>query len=100
MSSVAVVSSPPVSSRPTALCGGQAGRRVPVRDIAAAKERREKWPMVTAYDAMTARVFDEAGIPVMLVGDSAAMVVYGYDSTLPVTVDDLLPLTAAVVRGS
>ncbi|KAB8181390.1 3-methyl-2-oxobutanoate hydroxymethyltransferase [Microbispora catharanthi] len=93
MSSVSVVSKP-------ALYGGAAGRRVTVRDIAAAKERHEKWPMVTAYDAMTARVFDEAGIPVMLVGDSAAMVVYGYDSTLPVTVDDLIPLTAAVVRGS
>lgn len=83
-----------------ALYGGKAGRRVTVRDIAAAKERGEKWPMVTAYDAMTARIFDEAGIPVLLVGDSAAMVVYGYDSTLPVTVDDLVPLTAAVVRGS
>jgi 3-methyl-2-oxobutanoate hydroxymethyltransferase len=83
-----------------ALYGGQSGRRVTVRDIAAAKERGEKWPMVTAYDAMTARVFDEAGIPVLLVGDSAAMVVYGYDSTLPVSVDDLMPLTAAVVRGS
>ncbi|MEU7694665.1 3-methyl-2-oxobutanoate hydroxymethyltransferase [Microbispora hainanensis] len=93
MSSVSVVSKP-------ALYGGAAGRRVTVRDIAAAKERHEKWPMVTAYDAMTARVFDEAGIPVMLVGDSAAMVVYGYDSTLPVTVDDLIPLAAAVVRGS
>ncbi|WP_169978842.1 MULTISPECIES: 3-methyl-2-oxobutanoate hydroxymethyltransferase [unclassified Microbispora] len=93
MSSVSVMSTP-------ALYGGAAGRRVTVRDIAAAKERHEKWPMVTAYDAMTAKVFDEAGIPVMLVGDSAAMVVYGYDSTLPVTVDDLIPLTAAVVRGS
>ncbi|MEV7009368.1 3-methyl-2-oxobutanoate hydroxymethyltransferase [Streptosporangium sp. NPDC051022] len=89
-----------VTGPPTALYGGQAGRRVTVRDIAAAKERGEKWPMVTAYDAMTARVFDEAGIPVLLVGDSAAMVVYGYDSTLPVSVDDLMPLTAAVVRGS
>ncbi|WP_184616359.1 3-methyl-2-oxobutanoate hydroxymethyltransferase [Sphaerisporangium krabiense] len=89
-----------IPSSPTTLYGGQAGRRVTVRDIAAAKERGEKWPMVTAYDAMTAKVFDEAGIPVMLVGDSAAMVVYGYDSTLPVSVDDLLPLTAAVVRGS
>ncbi|ACZ85560.1 3-methyl-2-oxobutanoate hydroxymethyltransferase [Streptosporangium roseum] len=89
-----------VTSRPTSLYGGQAGRRITVRDIAAAKERGEKWPMVTAYDAMTARVFDEAGIPVLLVGDSAAMVVYGYDSTLPVSVDDLMPLTAAVVRGS
>ncbi|WP_030450565.1 3-methyl-2-oxobutanoate hydroxymethyltransferase [Herbidospora cretacea] len=84
----------------SALYGGAAGRRVNVHDIQAAKSSGEKWPMVTAYDAMTARVFDEAGIPVMLVGDSAAMVVYGYDSTLPVTVDDLIPLTAAVVRGS
>jgi 3-methyl-2-oxobutanoate hydroxymethyltransferase len=82
------------------LYGGVAGRRVTVRDLAAAKRRGEKWPMLTAYDAMTARVFDEAGIPVLLVGDSAAMVVYGYDSTVPVTVDDLLPLTAGVVRGS
>ncbi|MFI6707540.1 3-methyl-2-oxobutanoate hydroxymethyltransferase [Nonomuraea sp. NPDC050478] len=84
----------------TTLYGGVSGRRVTVRDLAAAKERGERWPMITAYDAMTARVFDAAGIPVLLVGDSAAMVVYGYDSTLPVTVDDLLSLTAAVVRGS
>ena len=56
--------------------------------------------MLTAYDALTARVFDDAGIPVLLVGDSAAMVVYGYDTTIPVTVDDLIPLTAAVVRGT
>ncbi len=92
---------PTPTTPPTAtLYGGAAGRRVTVRDLAAAKERGERWPMVTAYDAMTARVFDAAGIPVLLVGDSAAMVVYGYDSTLPVTVDDLLPLTAAVVRGS
>jgi 3-methyl-2-oxobutanoate hydroxymethyltransferase len=82
------------------LYGGKAGRRVTVRDIAAAKESGERWPMLTAYDAMTGRVFDEAGIPVLLVGDSAAMVVYGYDSTIPVTVDDLIPLTAAVVRGT
>ncbi|TDD22353.1 3-methyl-2-oxobutanoate hydroxymethyltransferase [Nonomuraea diastatica] len=87
-------------SSSTTLYGGADGRRVTVRDLAAAKERGERWPMVTAYDAMTARVFDAAGIPVLLVGDSAAMVVYGHDSTLPVTVDDLLPLTAAVVRGS
>ncbi|WP_055481792.1 3-methyl-2-oxobutanoate hydroxymethyltransferase [Sphaerimonospora mesophila] len=99
-SETAVSAAPAVSSPPAALYGGASKRRVTVRDIAAAKERHEKWPMVTAYDAMTARVFDEAGIPVMLVGDSAAMVVYGYDSTLPVTVDDLIPLTAAVVRGS
>jgi len=56
--------------------------------------------MLTTYDALTAAVFDSAGIPVLLVGDSAAMVVYGHDSTIPVTVDDLLPLTRAVVRGT
>ncbi len=82
------------------LYGGVSGRRVTVRDLAAAKQRAERWPMVTAYDAMTARAFDQAGIPVLLVGDSAAMVVFGHDSTLPVTVDELLSLTAAVVRGS
>ena len=82
------------------LFGGSANRRVTVRDLAAAKARGEKWPMLTSYDALTAGVFDEAGIPVLLVGDSAGMVVFGHGSTLPVTVDDLLPLTAAVVRGT
>ena len=88
------------TSRPTTLYGGQTGRRVTVRDIATAKERGEKWPMLTAYDALTARVFDDVGIPVLLVGDSAGMVVFGHESTIPVTVDDLIPLTAAVVRGT
>jgi 3-methyl-2-oxobutanoate hydroxymethyltransferase len=85
---------------PEALYGGTSSTRVTVRDLVAAKVRREKWPMITAYDAMTARIFDDAGFPVMLVGDSAAMVVYGYDSTVPVSVDELLPLVRAVVRGS
>lgn len=75
-------------------------RRVTVNDLAAAKVAGDTWPMITAYDALTAGVFDDAGIPVILVGDSAAMVVYGYDSTVPITVDDLIPLTRAVVRGS
>ncbi len=75
-------------------------RRVTVNDLASAKLRGERWPMITCYDALTAGLFDESGIPVMLVGDSAANVVYGYDSTLPVTVDELIPLVAAVVRGS
>nr|MBA2552927.1 3-methyl-2-oxobutanoate hydroxymethyltransferase [Geodermatophilaceae bacterium] len=82
------------------LYGGVTGRRVTVRDLAAAKERREIWPMLTAYDYPTARIFDEAGIPVLLVGDSAANVVYGYDTTVPVTVEELLPLVRAVVRGT
>lgn len=88
------------SGTPTLYGAAPTGRRVTTRDLIAAKARGEKWPMITSYDALTARIFDEAGIPVMLVGDSAAMVVYGYDSTLPVTVDDLLPLVAGVVRGS
>jgi 3-methyl-2-oxobutanoate hydroxymethyltransferase len=85
---------------PEPLYGGTASRRVTVRDIAAAKERGEKWPMLTAYDALTAHIFDDAGIPVLLVGDSAGMVVFGHDTTIPVTLDDLIPLTAAVVRGT
>jgi 3-methyl-2-oxobutanoate hydroxymethyltransferase len=88
------------SAGPEPLYGGAAGRRVTVRDIAAAKARGEKWPMLTAYDALTAHIFDEAGIPVLLVGDSAGMVVFGHDTTIPVTLDDLIPLTAAVVRGT
>ena len=74
--------------------------RVTVRDLAAMKARGEKWPMLTAYDALTAGIFDEAGIPVLLVGDSAGNFVFGYETTIPVTVDDLLPLAAAVVRGT
>jgi 3-methyl-2-oxobutanoate hydroxymethyltransferase len=82
------------------LYGGRRPGRVTIRDIAAAKARGEKWPMLTAYDALTAGIFDEAGIPVLLVGDSAGNVVFGYETTIPVTVDDLIPLTAAVVRGT
>jgi 3-methyl-2-oxobutanoate hydroxymethyltransferase len=88
------------TAQPEALYGGAATRRVTIRDLAAAKARGEKWPMLTAYDALTARIFDDAGIPVLLVGDSAAMVVYGHETTIPVTVDELIPLTAAVVRGA
>src|ERR1700683_2969380 len=88
------------TTAPEPLYGGHAQRRVTVRDIAAAKARGEKWPMLTAYDALTAHIFDQAGIPVLLVGDSAGMVGFGHDTTIPVTVDDLIPLTAAVVRGT
>ena len=82
------------------LYGGAATRRVTVRDLADAKVNGERWPMLTSYDALTAGLFDAAGIPVLLVGDSASMVVYGHDTTLPVTVDELVPLVAAVVRGT
>jgi len=83
-----------------ALYGGTASRRITVRDIASAKERGEKWPMLTAYDAMTASVFDEAGIPVILVGDSMGNCHLGYESTVPVTMDEVALLSAAVVRGT
>ena len=84
----------------TNLYGGTQNRRITVTDLQAAKSRGEKWPMITCYDAITAAIFDEAGFPVLLVGDSAAMVVYGYSSTLPVTSAMLLPLVAAVERAS
>ncbi|WP_171115644.1 MULTISPECIES: 3-methyl-2-oxobutanoate hydroxymethyltransferase [Streptomyces] len=83
-----------------ALYGGKGTRRITVRDITAAKERGEKWPMLTAYDAMTASVFDEAGIPVILVGDSAGNCHLGYETTVPVTLDEMTMLSAAVVRGT
>jgi len=82
------------------LYGGERNRRVTTADLLAAKQAGDKWPMITCYDALTAGIFDESGFPVLLVGDSAAMVVYGYDSTIPITVEDLVPLVAAVERGS
>ncbi|MFG2980220.1 3-methyl-2-oxobutanoate hydroxymethyltransferase [Streptomyces sp. NPDC048258] len=87
-------------SGPPTLYGGTGTRRITVRDLTLAKERGEKWPMLTAYDAMTASVFDEAGIPVILVGDSMGNCHLGYDSTVPVTMDQMTMLSAAVVRGT
>ena len=89
-----------MTTTPAALYGGVTNRRVTIRDLQSAKDRGERWAMLTAYDFSTARVFDEAGIPVLLVGDSAANVVYGYDTTVPVTTDELLPLVRGVVRGA
>jgi len=82
------------------LYGGPATKRVRARDLVLAKERGEKWPMLTSYDQYTAALFDQAGIPVLLVGDSAANNVFGHETTLPVTVDELLPLVRAVVRAT
>jgi 3-methyl-2-oxobutanoate hydroxymethyltransferase len=73
---------------------------VSVRDIRAFKERGERFAMLTAYDALSARLLDEAGIPLILVGDSLAMVVLGHESTLPVTVGEMLHHTRAVRRGA
>lgn len=74
-------------------------RRVRIHHLRQFKERGETWPMLTSYDHYTARIFDQAGIPVLLVGDSAANNVFGYESSLPVTVDELVPLVRAVTRG-
>ncbi|MFY1583099.1 3-methyl-2-oxobutanoate hydroxymethyltransferase [Micromonospora sp. WMMD734] len=84
----------------TALYGGPATRRVRTRDLIAAKERGDRWAMLTSYDQYTAGIFDRAGIPALLVGDSAANNVFGYETTLPVTVDEMLPLVRAVVRAT
>ena len=83
-----------------ALYGGGLHRRVTILDLAAAKKRGEKWVMLTSYEQMTAAIFDEAAIPVLLVGDSAGNNFLGLENTIPVTVDELIPLTRAVVRAS
>ena len=82
------------------LYGGATHRRITIRDLIQAKTRGEKWAMLTSYDQMTAGIFDEAGIPVLLVGDSAANNFFGQENTIPVTVDEMLPLVRAVVRSS
>jgi 3-methyl-2-oxobutanoate hydroxymethyltransferase len=82
------------------LYGGQSTARVRIHHLQQAKERGEKWAMLTAYDTYSAAIFEEAGIPVMLVGDSSGNVVLGYSSTVPVTVDDILLLTKAVTRST
>ena len=80
--------------------GGQSSARVRVHHLQQAKERGEKWAMLTAYDTYSAAIFEEAGIPVLLVGDSSGNVVLGYTSTVPVTVDDILLMTKAVTRST
>lgn len=81
------------------LYGGAIHRRITVRDIQKAKSV-ERWPMLTAYEQFTAEIFDGCGIPVLLVGDSAASNFLGYENTISVTVDELIPLARAVVRST
>jgi 3-methyl-2-oxobutanoate hydroxymethyltransferase len=88
-------SSPVESGRQAA-----AVRRIRVTDFYNAKRQQERWAMLTSYDQYTAELFDEAGVWALLVGDSAANNVYAYDTTLPVTVDELLPLVRAVVKST
>ena len=74
--------------------------RLAITELKAMKGRGERFAMLTAYDYQTARVLDEAGLPIILVGDSLGMVILGYDSTIPVTMDDMLHHLKAVVRGT
>ena len=87
-------------SQAASLYGGPTSQRIRTRDLIAAKQRGERWAMLTSYDQYTAGIFDTAGIAVLLVGDSAANNVFGYETTLPITVDELLPLVRAVVRST
>ncbi len=80
--------------------GTAAVKRVRTHHLREWKEQGEKFTMLTAYDMYTAQVFDEAGIDLLLVGDSAANNVYGYSTSLPVTVDELIPLTRAVAKSA
>lgn len=75
-------------------------KKVRTVHLAQAKATGQKFSMLTCYDALTAQVFDRAGIEMLLVGDSAANVVLGYESTLTITLDEMIPMVAAVSRGA
>lgn len=73
---------------------------VRITDLKLMKARGEKIAMLTAYDALTARLLDEAGVDILLVGDSVGMVLLGFETTIPVTLEDMIRHTQAVVRGT
>src|SRR5258708_16400539 len=72
----------------------------PVRDLQRSKDAHRRFSVLTAYDYLSARILDEAGIPILLVGDSLGMVMLGYPTTLPVTLDEMIHHAKAVARGS
>ncbi len=103
------MTSTPDSSRPadetTAPYGGASAaparrKRVRIPHLQQMKDRGERWAMLTSYDMYTAEIFDEAGIPALLVGDSAGNNVFGHATTVPVTLEEMIPLTRAVARGA
>src|SRR5438876_8949990 len=75
-------------------------RKVTIGDLRAARKSAEKVPMLTCYDFSTARLMQEAGVPALLVGDSAANVILGHPTTLPVSLSFMIEITAAVRRGA
>ncbi|HEX6724592.1 MAG TPA: 3-methyl-2-oxobutanoate hydroxymethyltransferase [Gaiella sp.] len=90
-----------MSTRPrTPAPGTPAPGKLPITELALMKERRQPIVMVTAYDAPSGRLADEAGVDLILVGDSAAMTVLGHDSTVPASMDEMIVLTRAVTRGA
>ena len=74
--------------------------RISVKDLSSFKQSKKRFTVLTSYDSLTAALFDESGIPVLLVGDSAANLVFGYDSTVPITVEEMLPIVKAVARST
>jgi hypothetical protein len=70
-------------------------RRITIRDLQAATDRAEPWSMLTSYDTLTAGLFERAGVRALLVGDTSAEMVLGYGDTLPVTMDQLIPMAPA-----
>src|SRR6188768_1475265 len=91
---------PPEPSTPAPRYASWTHGKLPLTELAELKQRGQKIVMVTAYDAPSGRLADAAGVDLILVGDSAAMVVLGHDSTVPATMDEMVVLTRAVTRGA
>src|SRR5260221_7799506 len=77
-----------------------ADRRITIRDLQAATDGGERWSMLPSYDTLTAGIFEQAGVRALLVGDTSAEMVLGYPDTVPVTMDQMVPMVQAVVRGT
>jgi len=77
-----------------------ADRRITITDLQSATDRGERWSMLTSYDTLTAGVFEQAGVRALLVGDTSAEMVLGHQTTVPMTMDQLIPMVQAVVRGT